>query len=247
MSLSQPKYRLNAEPRISANQLAEYTLASPTRRQAIIRNAKYAPTYLVIRYSSARKAIAKYLSDDARNMSILHNAEFEQIELSENAETEFQKNDAMLSAEAIKSFSKMQVPRVFNTLTFRENNNIMPKIPVKGVDISVSIDLVSRNESKRLVGGVMLQTSKAVSSKSWRDEHSSMVSSLIWMQAEQNFSKLGFVDRKICFAIDVFSGKPKQAPSSYKRRLKDIEASCAEIATMWASVSPPNDYDGPSS
>jgi len=53
-----------------ANQLAEYTLASPSRRQAILRNAKYVPTFLVVRYSEARAVVVIYTPADL--LHLLH-------------------------------------------------------------------------------------------------------------------------------------------------------------------------------
>lgn len=232
------------EPRISANQLAEYTLTTPSRRHTIIRNAKYSPTFLVARYTSARSAICDYLSDDTRSLSKIHAAEYAQRKAAKEAATDFAKNDALLSAEAIRSFASTQFPSIFNRITFTKNTNQLPKLSISGVDVSVNLDLISRNEKKGLIGGVVIQTSKAVSSKSWREDHSACVASLAYMLANAHLGALGQADPKMCFAADVFASKIKQAPGSYKRRLKDIEFACSEIAMFWPTVTPPTDYDG---
>lgn len=229
---------------MSANQLAEYTLASPTRRQTIIRNAKYAPTFLVIRYAAAKSAICSYLSDDTRSPHPLALAEQEQIEQSKGSGTPYAKNDAALSAEAIKNFRSMIGPNYLKGLTFTNNTNHLPRLPISGVDVSVNIDLVARNQAKGLVGGVLLQTSKAVASKGWREDHSKCVSSLVWMVANEHLQALGKIDRKLCMSIDVFARKTTSAPNHYKRILNNIEASCTEIAMFWPHVSPPSDFDG---
>lgn len=229
---------------MSANQLAEYTLASPTRRQAIIRNAKYAPTFLVTRYGAAKSAICRYLSDDTRSPSPLALAEQELIEASKADGTPHSKNDAALSAEAIKNFRTMIGPNFLKGLTFLPNTNQLPKLEISDVAVSINLDLVSRNQAKGLVGGVLLQTSKAVASKGWREEHSKCVSSLVWMLANEHLSILGDVDRKLCLSIDVFARKTTQAPNHYKRLLGNIEASCAEIAMFWPHITPPSDFDG---
>lgn len=243
-ALTTPKYRVNEEPRMSANQLAEYTLASPTRRQSIIRNAKYAPTFLVIRYGAAKSAICSYLVDDTRSPHTIALAEQEQINLSKGDGTAHTKNDAALSAEAIKGFRNMVGPNFLPGLTFSLVTNALPKLPIAGVDVSVSLDLISHNKAKGLVGGVLLQTSKAVASKGWREDHSKCVSSLVWMLANKHLHTLGKVDRTICMSIDVFARKTTQAPTHYKRILGNIEASCSEIAMFWPHVSPPADFDG---
>ena len=242
--LTSPKYRVNEDPRMSANQLAEYTLASPTRRQTIIRNAKYPPTFLVIRYVAAKAAICNYLADDARSPHTLALAEQEQIDLSKGPGTAHAKNDAALSAEAIRGFRTMAGQNFLPGITFRPVTNALPKLPIAGVDVSVSLDLVTHNQAKGLVGGALLQTSKAVASKGWREDHSKSVSSLVWMLASEHLHALGKVDRKLCMSIDVFARKTTQAPTHYKRILGNIEASCSEIAMFWPHISPPSDFDG---
>ena len=229
---------------MSANQLAEYTLASPTRRQSIIRNAKYAPTFLVIRYGAAKSAICNYLSDDTRSTQSLAVAEQEQINQSKGGGTAYAKNDAALSAEAIKGFRSMIGPNFLPGLTFRPIANEITKLKISEVDVSVSLDLVSRNTAKGLVGGVLLQTSKAVASKGWREDHSKCVASLVWMLSNKHLGKLGKVDRNLCISIDVFARKTTPAPTHYKRILNNIEASCTEIAMFWPHISPPPDFDG---
>lgn len=237
------KYRVFSEPRISANQLAEYTLASPTRRQAILRNAKFAPTFLVIRYGAAKRAICDFLSDDTRSRRALLASQVEQETLSKSAATPFAQNDAALSAEAIRYFSEMMEANFLPGITFTANTSQLPKLPIFGVEVSVNLDLVARNRAKGLVGGAMIQTSKAVASKGWREEHSKCVASMVWMLSNQHLSSLGEVDRKLCMSIDVFAKKTTAAPSNYKRTLANVEAACMEIATLWHSVSPPSDLD----
>lgn len=242
--ITSQKYRENKEPRISANQLAEYTLASPTRRQSILRNAKFPPAFLVIRYGAAKAAICSYLTDDTRSMRPLAAAEHEQIQQSQGAGTSYARNDAALSAEAIKGFRAMVGPNFLPGLTFRAFPNARPKLVVAGVDVSVSLDLVAHNMAKGLVGGVLLQTSKAVASKGSREAHSKCVSSLVWMLASKHLGKHGRVDRALCLSIDVFARKTTAAPNNYKRILSNIEASCSEIAMFWPHIAPPSDFDG---
>lgn len=244
MGASEPKYRLNESPRISANQLAEYALATPSRRRTILRNAKFAPAYLVIRYGDARKAICTYLSNDLRPQNILTDAENELIAASESAATSFQQNDAALSAEAIKKFRKLVGQKLVpGTATFTRAGSL-PNLNLGGTNVSVSIDLVSRNNSTGTIGGVLLQTSKAVSAKSWRIDHSKYVASLVWMTAERHMKDIGKVNRSLCMCIDIFGQHVERAPQNYKTRLNNLEAACAEISALWDQITPPPDYEG---
>src|SRR6185437_9233826 len=56
-----PSYGLNRDPRLSANQLAEYLAASPSRRTTIVREAKFPKVAQIALYREARLAIARYL------------------------------------------------------------------------------------------------------------------------------------------------------------------------------------------
>ena len=239
-----PKYRLNPEPRISANQLAEYVLASPTRRQAILRNAKYAPTFLVIRYAAAREGIGRFLADDGRSPQPLITAQNELLQTAQDSSlSSFAQNDAALSAEAIKAFRAIPVAQKIPYATFTRNPDTLPKMNISGVEVSIRLDLIARDQGKGLIGGAIMQTSKAVASKSWRDEHSKLVASLVWMLSNKHLASLGSVDRKLCMSIDVFGGDIIVAPSSYKRKLNDVNASCVEIAALWPFITAPSDYE----
>jgi len=238
-------YRIHHEPRISANQLAEYALASPSRRQAIMRNAKYAPIFLVVRYSEARASVCDFLTDPTRPIAKLHTAEAGLRSTAEQHTSKFKENDALLSAEAVRSFAQFcepgQIPKQFSKLTFKPVVGSFPKLPICGVDVSVQIDLISSNIAKETCGGVMLQTSKAIAAKSWREEHAKYVSSLVWMSTSVHLTGHGVVDRALCYSLDLFAQKAVQAPKSYKTRVKDLEASCSEIAALWSNVQPPSD------
>lgn len=239
-------YRIHPDPRISANQLAEYALASPSRRQAILRNAKYAPVFLVVRYNNARSSVCDYLTDGTRPVATLHKAEADLKASAGSLGSRFKENDALLSAEAIASFAsftsnKTQYPKAFSKLTFAHVTGQMPKLPMSGVEVSVQIDLVSKNVAKETCGGVLLQTSKAISAKSWREEHSLYAASLIWMASSEFLKGYGSVDPNLCYAVDLFGKKATKAPKSYKTRVKNLEAACGEIAAMWGTIEPPSD------
>lgn len=248
MSDSSGNYRLNPSPRISANQLAEYTLASPSRRQAILRNAKYAPTFLVIRYNEAREAVTRYLTDATRPVATLHKASFSLKEKANSAPTDFKKNDYLMSAEAIDSFAafvsdaKQPLPKSFSRLVFEKPSSLLPRLPVGGVEVSVQIDLIAKSIPKETCGGILFQTSKAVASKAWRQEHAAYVATLVWMATAESLNGHGTVDRGLCFSLDFFARSAIQAPLSYKTRSKDLTAACAEIATLWDAIVPPPDF-----
>lgn len=251
MASTGTKYRLNESPRISVNQLAEYTLAAPSRRQTIIRNAKFAPTFLTIRYNEAREAVTGYLLDGTRPVAKLHSSAFALKAKSHGAATTFRQDDLLKSAEAVESFAgfvediKQQPPKNFTGLMFKTPIGTMPKLTIGGTEVSVQLDLISVNLAKETCGGIVLQTSKGVASRTWRHDHAANVATLIWMASDAHLKGYGVVDRANCFSVDLFAKSAVSAPSSFKTRSKDLSASCAEIAALWSTVTPPADYDGP--
>lgn len=230
---------------MSANQLAEYLIASPARRQTILRNARYAPTFLVIRYQAAKTAIKRYLSDDVRNERILSEALVELDAIESGDQSAFRKNDAQLCVEAIKSFQSISKNKEISGITFRQIQNQLPNLEMEGVEISINPDLVAYkpHRSGQSIGGIIFQTSKAVAAANWRADHSRNVSTLIWMLAEKHMSSLGDVDRKLCMTVDVFGKAITPAPLNYKRKLNDLEAACAEISALWDRISAPPDFE----
>lgn len=229
---------------MSANQLAEYLLAAPARRQTILRNAKYAPAVLVIRYQAAKDAMKSFLADEVRNKRILSDAIVDLAEVEKTAQTDFRKNDAQLCAEAVKVFQNISDNKILNVLSFREATNL-PPLSIGGVNVSVRLDLASYKPHKdgERVGGLIFQTSKAVSAANWRAEHSRNVSTLIWLLVEKHLASLGTPDRQMCLTVDVFGKTVTPAPTSFKRKLNDFEAACGEISALWDRVPPPADFD----
>ncbi|MEM8555212.1 MAG: hypothetical protein AAGF71_10365 [Pseudomonadota bacterium] len=194
----------------------------------------------------ARSSICDFLKDGTRPVAKLHQAEATLKDTAKHAKNKFKENDALLSAEAIGSFASLvteptQFPKKFSSLLFDPVVGNFPKLPLCGVDVSVQIDLISKNVAKSTCGGVLLQTSKTISAKSWREEHSHYVASMIWMACSQSLSGHGSVDRSNCYTVDLFARKIINAPGSYKTRVKNLEAACSEIAALWDTIQPPAD------
>jgi hypothetical protein len=238
------KYRENPTPRISANQLAEYLIAAPARRQTILRNARYAPTFLVIRYQTAKDAISRYLAQDLRNKRILTDAIISLKSVEHSGVSEFRKNDAQLCIEAIEAFTSMADNKALASISFQSVENRLPNLSIQGVEVSVNFDLMSVRPKglARSIGGVIFQTSKSIAGANWRADHSRNVSTLLWLKAEKYMHDLGEVDRRLCLTVDIFGKNITTAPLNYKRKLSDLEAACGEISALWERISPPIDY-----
>lgn len=191
-------------------------------------------------------AVTKYLSDSTRPVATLHKASFSLQEKAATEHSDFKKNDFLMSAEAIDSFaafvSGATQPKSFSRLVFERPNSPLPRLPVGGVDVSVQIDLIAKSIPKETCGGILFQTSKAVASKAWRQEHAAYVATLVWMATAESLNGHGSVDRGLCYSLDFFARSAIPAPLSYKTRSKDLTAACTEIAALWESIVPPPDF-----
>jgi hypothetical protein len=249
MASTKAKYGYNSDPRLSANQLAEYLTATPTRRKSIIKDAKFPKTSIVARYDAARTAIAGFLCDQTRSARRFSDAAADlSARESRPDASDWIKNDCRLSIEAINTFQ-----RAYNSLGLarfdcRPVSSNQPKLIVAGVDVSVSLDATLHREDAegvRFVGGAILLFSKTETSGRQREDRCKTSAVLAALFSEQHLTYLGQTDPKLCFSIDVFGSKPYQCPSSFKRKLDHIQDSCEEVALRWPTTPPPADYDGP--
>lgn len=245
-----PKYRYNAEPRLSANQLAEYLKASPPRRKQIVKAAKFPKTVIVAQYKGAREALAKFLCDTARDHKILVEATERLLEREAKlAATDWTKDDSRRSIEAISSFQKHANALGIQKLDCKPVLPGLPTLEIAKVAISVSLDATTHRLSKdreNLVGGVLFLFSKAdEASAKARTERCRISALLAYLFAKTHLAHAGTADPKLCFSFDVLTGKAVQAPASHKILLDHMNDSCEEVVLRWAITEAPDDYDGP--
>jgi len=248
MAASAKKYRYNATPRLSANQLAEYLTAHADRRTGIIQAAKYPKTSVVARYDPACDAITNFLCSNARSGTDLAKA-IEQQKAREQkiGASTWIKQDAQLSAEAINAFWKSYNKLGLGKFSCRPVAASAPKLNINGVDISVALDVTTHRKDKddqAYVGGIIMVFSKAEASASARERRCRVAAVLSALFAEKHLATLGKTDPKMCISLDVFAGKTYPTPGSYVKRLSQINTSCKEVTLWWPTIDPPDDYDG---
>lgn len=245
-----PKYRYNPEPRLSANQLAEYLKASPPRRKQIVKAAKFPKTVIVAQYKGARDALAKFLCDTTRDQKTLVAAVEVMAEKEAKATaSDWVKDDARRSIEAITSFQKNANAMGVQKLDCKPIVTGQPLLHIAGVDVSVSLDATVRRLGKDgtdLVGGVIFLLSKAdEASAKARAERCRVSAVLAYLFAKEHLGYLGTADPKLCYSFDVMAGKATQAPAAHKTLIDHMNDSCEEVVLRWKDMAPPDDYDGP--
>jgi hypothetical protein len=213
------EYIDNTEPELSANQLAEFLGASHTRKEGILRQARYVAresSPARIRYSDARRSIARFLARKIRDFAILQQAKDQFQGIIDGAArgrrvTDFSLSNAKLSIEAIDPFIG-----AFNTielkgLTFTLGEDRPPRISIELVGVSVRPDVIVTSVDGKLrpiVGGILMYFGKNGENEEKINErrtHGLTAATLMHHYAMQHLTPRGMPDRKLCMSLDIFA------------------------------------------
>jgi hypothetical protein len=122
------------------------------------------------------------------------------------------------------------------------------KLKISGVSVSVMIDLATERvdgNGNKVIGGAVLVFSKTGGPEKNVKARCVAIALLVHELLKQQLKAGEKCDPNICMAIDVFDGKVYRAKSHQKLLFKTIETSCDEVTTVWPSVKPPANYNGP--
>jgi hypothetical protein len=224
------------EPRISLNKLGEYlTTSKASRRERILLDAKYPPTFQVIRYDPTRYVIQRFLSGKIANTAALAEAinDYALTKTKDDFEARMKKSNL----EAMERFAAMAPGLTFGDAKVTAGPNAPQRRMVSGVSVSVRPDLQltmgGGNVSTRR-GAVKLNISKgAVHGQAAADYVGTLLRHYIDDECPE-----GECDHQLCFTLDVFGEKLSASPKATVNRMKDIEAGCGEIARQWDSIGP---------
>jgi len=240
-------HKLNPSPRLSASQVAEYlSEGNATARRRIIIEAKYPPTCLLPRYDEVREALCKHLAKKHPTKDVLAEA-LNALSRKANSAgaTDWTKGNYKIGSEAVAAFQGHERTLGLGKTEFRIPSVGYSRLSINGVTVSVSLDLVTEvaNDNGMRMGGVIICLWKTRTSDiPQRCQAMAMLAS----EAIKKVLKDGQrCDPQMCMAIDVFDGKVYRAKAHQKTLYKTVEISCSEVATIWPSVKPPANYNGP--
>jgi hypothetical protein len=239
-------HKYNPNPRLSASQVSEYLSANATSRRRIITEAKYPPTFLTVRYDDAREAMCGHLTN-GKGKDVLGDAlEGLKRKMSVVDITDWKKSNHRLCGEAIEAYRAYEKALGMSKVTFIIPNIGNSKLKISGVNVSVSLDLmteVSDAKGGTTVGGTILCL--------WKTRAADIPSrcqamAMLASEVVKQFLKANQVcDPRMCMAVDIFGGKVYRGRAQQKMLFKTVENSCGEIATIWPSIEPPANYNGP--
>ena len=162
--------------------------------------------------------------------------------------TDYKKQNCKLSTEAIEAFQISEKKLGIGSVKFKAPNLHTTKLKIGGVNLSVSVDLIAQkigNDGKKIIGGIVLVFSKSGGAKKDMAHRCPTIAMLVYQLIKQHLEPDDICDPKMCMAVDIFSGKAYRAKSQQKMLYKDVETSCEEAATMWPTIKPPANYNGP--
>ncbi|HEY0832672.1 MAG TPA: hypothetical protein VGE72_02085 [Azospirillum sp.] len=231
--------KVNADPRISVNKLGEYIVAKAARQARIIRDQKYPPDYITAYYRDAQEAISQYIGCGMADQSIL---EKKILVLGQKVPGNVQESRRLTgNIDAIERFMNLVDDIDLFGATAQLGSQQPQTLKIRNVDISVRPEVVltaKGAKGKPIIGGIKLHfpATSALSEDAAGYISAATQEFFRWFHHDD-----GSADPRLSFVIDVGGGKVHQGVKSYKQRLKDIEAACEQIATLWPNVKPPSD------
>jgi len=223
--------KVHETPRISVNKLAEYLATNKaSRRERILRESKFPPTYQVIRYEPAREIVQRFLSGAIPNTQSLQVAigEYEAAEVAGDFDERMKKSNL----EAMGYFLALAPTLDFGDATLTIGAHTAPKMTLADVAISVRPDLLVSTSKKgaKQSGAIKLNISKGGPHTKDSAEYAGALLRTYLAGSDDA------CDYRCCYTLDVFSKKLVESPKAITNRLKDAEAACAEIARQWDSI-----------
>ena len=242
------KYKYHPNPRLSANQVADYLDANSTNRRNILRDAKFPPIFLLVPYTDAKTALVSHLVRGRGESPLKSRVQVLRRKADLSETSDFERRNCLLCIDAIESFEGLEAKMKVGKLNFSRPGGHFPKLKISGVNISVSIDLLTEKPNAQggmAKGGAMLVFSKSGGTKQNMPERCKAISLLVYEVLKAQAAPGQLYDSTMCMAIDVFQGVIYRAKSEQKQLLKTVGTSCEEVANIWPTVKPPANYDGP--
>lgn len=240
------KHRYHQDPRLSANQLAEYLKATAPSRKRILQEAKFPATVIVIRYEDAKAPVVGFMTGAA---SALENGIVRaRRKAGTDGLTDYGKKNCELCIDAMESFQAAIANLDMGKTKFKKPEIHNTKLKISGVNISVSINMMTeetRRDGKRSIGAAILVFSKGRPNQREMATRCKAIALLIYELLKSQGNTAATCDPSLCMAIDVFNARIYRAMTAQVRLLRTMETSCEEVTNVWPSIKPPTNYSGP--
>ncbi len=233
-------FRIYLDPRISANQLAQFVVSDPSKQETIVRNAKRMSKIRVANYQPARTAVSKCHDGDGLN------AERLTVEAARMEGTTFpdQFEDACskLSAAALRRLAALAQKINCQGVQIQRPAGAFDHLLIENVRVSVQPEIVFSMAHRGVTkyGGVIVNFSKGESASLSRESGKYKVGHyaafLVFQMLALHFGKDGGPRYSNCVAVDVYRDGIYSAPASHVTMLKNVQAACRMISLQWNAL-----------
>jgi len=221
------------EPRVSLNSLAEYMVATPARRAAIIRDQKRPPEFKTTVYTDAENAIVDYLSAGDGDLDRIYAAQETLLAKLNAPKTDWDEQRLRLCMDALESFSlNVFAFDLEDATVFALPATYVSKLLIGKVAVSIRPEVGYKVETKNGAqsGLIKLYFRKNDPLTEAQAQYIGAALYLWGTDVERQDPPLAPTR---CLVYDVFAGASYEGPKAYVRRLNDLQAACDEIALRW--------------
>ncbi|WP_437648382.1 hypothetical protein [Sorangium sp. So ce362] len=223
-----------SSPRISVTKLGEYTVATPARRRAIVREQRNPKGFIVLRYERARPALVEFFAAGATDPNPL--VDVVGTLASTIPSSDWSGQDLQLSSEALEAFLDICDDFDLEGLVATAGAHAAPKLSIAGVDVSVRPDVVLRGtyRGKSVVGAMKFHFSKT---NVLTEDAGLNVATVMHQYVEAHLLAAGdAASPRHCAVLDVFTKRWYRAPTAFRLRRTSVAAACQEVALWWPAV-----------
>ncbi|MGQ3016331.1 hypothetical protein [Phenylobacterium sp.] len=244
-----PSIRENPEPRMSAVSLAEFLILKADPQADVLHNSRYSQTNIRAAYASARHGLRLYNLDPRRPIGPLNKVKDTLLRKAENPDLKKRARTSYLrSAELIDLFLLRENALGLRALPLAKAPRFEP-LDVAGLELSIQPDFMVEPPNGR-IGAAILRVTKAPdpddcrrqSTKDERGEHRREMARYLVAMLEMLLNSQpafrGRVDRSLIFVSDVRLGEKIGAGPGHDGLLRDIEAGCRQVVSLWSDVKP---------
>jgi hypothetical protein len=217
---------------ISTNQLAEYSQATEASKKRIIKQQKVPNKFLIPWYQKAKGAIKKFFSNTS-DYAPIDKAISELI--ARTPTNKRQEIDKAVSVQALQELKQVRIPAALKHLDYEVISIEERSIMINNVDIIVAPEIVIRAKRKgeMFYGGIKIHISKGKPFSLFQAQY---VATTVYRLLRKKIAKKEeHVDPKLCFCLDVFSGKLISPPADIDKEISKISILCNEIKSYWAA------------
>lgn len=219
--------------KISLLSLAHYMVAKIDARAGIVANSRKKNPAAAHRYSRAKEEVLQILRGDRAliDVKLLDAAtEFR----NRTPKSEWDASDLGFSSDALDKLRTFYSEIDLGSRPPSRRRK-WPRLVLEGVAISVTPDLILREEGRvRKVGALKVR----FGSSRIMDEEEGMYAAMIlrYYLLAQLKDKSQRISPKLCQVADVSTGQVFQSPVAYKRQMGKVRLACTEFRAQWLAA-----------